>query len=268
MNLMEHHHHHPHSGHEHHHQHSRHKKGGVTLTIRAVAGLSGDMLLAGLAGVAGLKSADLAAYARELKIESLNDCIKLEERSVNAVSGLGCGIDLPHEHAHRSFKDIREIIEKSDLPDAAGALAVKTFAVLAEAEAAVHGKEPESVTFHEVGALDSILDICLASRIFCIIAPERFVCSPLPLADGVIDCAHGKMLSPAPAVLRLLNDVQVCGFSGVGETVTPTAIALLKAMGAEFGQWPDMTVKTTVIAYGGKVFENAPNGAVFALGES
>jgi uncharacterized protein (DUF111 family) len=114
--------------------------------------------------------------------------------------------------------------------------------------------------------LDSIIDTCLCCRFFALLKPARFVCSPLPLADGGIHCAHGLLPSPAPAVLRMLEGIAVRGFPGVGETVTPTALSLLKALRADFGPWPEMTVLKTAISYGTKVFPDAPNGALWALG--
>jgi uncharacterized protein (DUF111 family) len=224
------------------------------------------MMLSGLAAIAGLDNAALRDLAAELKLPELADCLRLEEREVNAISGWGCAISLPHEHAHRNLADIEAIVAASDLPDQARELSVKAFRILAEAEAAVHGKKPAEVTFHEVGALDSILDICLACRLYGLLELDRFVCSPLPLADGVINCAHGALASPAPAVLRMLAGIPVRGFSGAGETVTPTALALLKALGADFGPWPAMRVERTAISFGSKVFMDAPNGAIWALG--
>ncbi|MDL2317404.1 LarC family nickel insertion protein, partial [Desulfovibrio sp. OttesenSCG-928-A18] len=229
------------------------------LTVRALSGLSGDMMLSGLAALAGLNNAELEELARELKLPALENCLRLEPRSVNHIAGVGCLISLPHEHAHRSLKDILAILEGSAMPGEARDLSARTFHLLAEAEAAVHGKNKDDVTFHEVGALDSILDICLVSRIFTRLKPARFICSPLPLADGAIFCAHGCIPSPAPAVLRMLEGVPVRGFQGEGETVTPTALALLKAMDAQFGPWPQTLIEKTVISYGGKVFPNAPN---------
>ena len=240
---------------------------GPIITVRALSGLSGDMMLSGLAGLAGLDETALGALVGELRLPALDGCLSIEPRSVNHIAGVGCAITLPHEHAHRSLADIRDIIGGSDMPDEAKRLSVAAFTLLAEAEAGVHGGKRDDVTFHEVGALDSILDTCLVCRLFIMLAPSRFICSPLPLADGAIRCAHGVIPSPAPAVLRMLENVPVCGFGGSGETVTPTALALLKALGAEFGEWPEMTVTKTVISYGGKVFEDAPNGAVWALGQ-
>lgn len=262
-------HHHDHTHHtktEHSHDHTTTVDGGTILSVRAVSGLSGDMMLAGLATMAELQQTDLDALVKELGLSALEGTLTLESRSVNHIAGIGCRIELPHEHAHRTFSEIRSIISASIMPDTAKELAIKAFSILAEAEGAVHGKSADSVTFHEVGALDSILDICLCCRIFTILSPTRFLCSPLPLADGAIRCAHGVIPSPAPAVLRMLEGVRVCGFPGDGETVTPTAVSLLKALGATFGQWPEFTVSRTAISYGSKIFKDAPNGALWAIG--
>ena len=257
---------------------------GPVLTVRAASGLSGDMMLAGMAVMAGVTQDDLDALVASLGLPSLSrlpdaagregtDCtsraehpVRLETRSVHEVAGWGCVVDLPHEHAHRSLIDIQEIIRASSLAPEAAALAMQTFSLLATAEGAVHGKEPQAVTFHEVGALDSIVDICLVCALFVRLAPVRFVCSPLPVADGGVLCAHGWLPTPAPAVMRLLEGVPVRPFAGTGETVTPTAIALLKALGAVFAPWPSMTIARQALVYGTKVFENAPNGSIWAYG--
>lgn len=236
------------------------------LTIRASSGLSGDMLLAGLARMGDVSPTELDAMVRAVGLPALEGSVRLEERSVNHVSGYGCVVDLPHEHAHRDLAAIREILQGGSMPDAALEAAVRCFELLAVAEGAVHGNPPERVCFHEVGALDSILDIAMVCQLATRVQPMKLVCSPLPLADGGVYCAHGWLPTPAPAVLRLLEGVPVCAFSGRGETVTPTAIALLKALGAEFGPWPSMCVRTQTLIYGTKVFENAPNGAIFAMG--
>jgi uncharacterized protein (DUF111 family) len=240
--------------------------GDSILTVRALSGLSGDMILGGLAALAGAGDEELGRAVAELHIPVPDDCVRLETRSVNGVTGIGCRIDLPHEHTHRTFKDIAALIASSAMPDEAKTLSLKAFKLLATAEGAVHGREPETVSFHEVGALDSIIDSCLCCRLFAYLKPARFICSPLPLADGGIHCAHGLLPSPAPAVLRMLKGIAVRGFHGVGETVTPTALSLLKALNADFGPWPEMTVLKTVISYGSRVFPDAPNGALWALG--
>jgi uncharacterized protein (DUF111 family) len=238
------------------------------LTVRANSGLSGDIILGGLAKLAELEDAELNKLIAELKFPALENCLSIETRSINAITGWHCKITLPHEHAHRSMADIKQLIQASDFPEETKDLSIAAFSLLAEAEGAVHGKKPDDITFHEVGALDSILDICLSCRIFTLLSPERFICSPLPLADGAIHCAHGCLPAPAPAVLRLLTGIPVRGFAGSGETVTPTALALLKALKASFGPWPEFTVQKTLISYGQKVFADLPNGAIWALGTS
>jgi uncharacterized protein (DUF111 family) len=133
-------------------------------------------------------------------------------------------------------------------------------------EAEMHGIPKDQVHFHEVGALDSILDVCLAAELFAETAVAAVWCSPLPISDGVVRCQHGLLATPAPAVFRMLEGVPVYGVSNAGETVTPTALALLLAMGAQFGPWPAVTVLRTARAYGSRIFPDLPNGALFAMG--
>jgi uncharacterized protein (DUF111 family) len=238
----------------------------TALTVRAVAGLSGDMMLAGLVRMNNLTQTELDAEVALLGFADLRGRIRIEQRSVHAVNGWSCAVELPHEHAHRSLADIRSLIGNCGLSEPAKQLSLDCFSLLAGAEGAVHGKAPDTVHFHEVGALDSIVDICLACSLFCRLNPGNFVCSPLPLADGGVHCAHGWLPTPAPAVLQLLENVPVCGFAGRGETVTPTALALLKTLGAGFGPWPDMLVQRRALVYGTKVFPDVPNGAIWAFG--
>ena len=239
---------------------------GGLLVIRPLGGLSGDMLSAGLLGLAGANSAELNDFLSELNLGRLTGRVTLVPRQVNQIAGLGLNVDLPEEPTHRNLKDVADFLAATGLSPTALALARQTFRLLAEAEGAVHGLAPEDIHFHEVGALDSLLDIGLAALLLSRLAPSRFVCGPLPLRDGVIQCRHGLIPSPAPAVLKMLPGVAVTALAGSGETVTPTALAFLKSAGAEFGPWPDMVVERQALAYGTKIFEGAPNGAVFALG--
>lgn len=237
---------------------------GDVVVVRPASGLSGDMMLAGFARLAGVDDAALAALATGLGLPG--DCIAVEPRSLNAIGGWGARVKLPHEHAHRTLADVRTVIAASTLSPAARDFAERTFVLLAEAEGRVHGIAPDAVTFHEVGALDSILDICLVSALFAEMAPARFVSGPLPLCDGTVRCAHGLLPAPAPAVLEMLEGVAVCGIETRGETVTPTAIALLKGLGADFGGWPAMRVERRALIYGSRVLPGVANGAIFARG--
>ncbi len=281
---------HEHARHEHNHEHT-HEAGhhcnqqqhnsnrcchnpaplsGRILVLRPQSGISGDMFLAGLAFLCGAGQTELDQLCADLGLTELKGAAQLAEKSVNQILGLHCRVTLPHEHAHRSLADILRIIADSPLAakePRAAELASKTFELLAQAEGAVHGKPAAEVTFHEVGALDSILDICLACALFSRLAPDHFICGPLPLCDGQISCAHGLIPSPAPAVLRLLEGCAVRGLDCRGELVTPTGLALLKAFGATFGPWPQIVVSRQTLVYGNKEFPNIPNGAIFALGE-
>lgn len=235
------------------------------LTVRALSGLSGDMMLTGLARMAEVDKDELDALVEALHLP-VPARVTIIPRQVNHIAGWGAEVEVPHEHAHRSYADIRTLIEHSDLTPEARDLSIRAFGRLAEAEGRVHGKAPDDVGFHEVGALDSILDICLSCALFVRLSPVRLVCSPLPVGDGGVLCAHGWLPAPAPAVLELLEGVPVCGFSGRGETLTPTALTLLKTLGAEFGPWPSMTVERRALVYGGKIFADAPNGIIWAWG--
>jgi len=223
------------------------------------------MLLAGLLKMMGRSEEELGALLAAIMPE-LSGVVRMVRKQVNHIGGWHAEVNLPHQHEHRTLADITALIAACGMTDAAKRLATETFTLLARAEGAVHEKKPEDIHFHEVGALDSILDICLCCELFARLAPSRFVASPLPMADGFVACAHGIIPVPAPAVLELLEGIPVRPFQGEGETVTPTAIALLRSLGAEFGPWPTMRVDRRALVYGTKVFTNAPNGAIFAYG--
>ncbi len=254
-----------HARHPHPHESGQETEGGPVLTIRSHSGLSGDMFLAGLLRMTGMEEAELGARLNAV-LPDLAGSVRLVRRQVNHIGGWYAEVSLPPQHEHRTLADITALIAAGGMDEAAKRLATDTFTLLAKAEAAVHGRKPEEVHFHEVGALDSILDICMACDLFVRLAPSRFVVSPLPVADGSVACAHGVIPVPAPAVLELLQGIPVRPFPVEGETVTPTAAALLRALGATFGPWPAMTVEKTALVYGTRVFDGVPNGAVFACG--
>lgn len=257
---------------------SRDQIGRAIVTIRSHSGLSGDMLLAGLSLLnlekIGLdpQSADGREWLRNILLKispALGDSARLVPHSVNGIAGWRAQVDLPHEHEHRNLEDIRHFLFESRLSAFAVEKAVSCFELLAECEAEAHGIPIGDVHFHEVGALDSILDICGVCELCGLLEIPGLVCNPLPMADGQITCAHGVLPAPAPATLRLLRGVPVRPFEGdpnTGELVTPTAIALLRTLGARFGGWPKFKVGHTAIIYGQREFPGAPNGVIFALG--
>ena len=236
------------------------------LVLRTPSGLSGDMLLTGLARISAATQEDLDRLVADLNIAELVGSTRIVPKSVADIAGWGLEVTLPHSHAHRHMSDIATIIETSAMTIRAKALAMEAFTLLAKAEGAVHGIDPDRVHFHEVGALDSILDVCVCCALFDRLNPARFVCSPLPVCDGAVRCAHGLLPAPAPATLALLTDIPIYGIASEGETVTPTAASLLKALGAEFGPWPALVMERQERIYGGRMLPGVPNGALFALG--
>jgi len=236
------------------------------LTIRTPSGISGDMLVTGLALMTQVDRQALAAMVASLNLPDFTGSVIIEPVEVEGISGWRALVSLPNSHDHRSYADISKIIQLSSMLLQAREYAEATFRILAEAEGVVHNRPPEEITFHEVGALDSILDICLSAALVDLLAPDHVRCSPLPLCDGEVQSAHGLLTSPAPAVQHLLQDIPVYGVDSWGETVTPTALAILKAIKTEFGLWPEMTVKRIARVYGSRILPNIPNGAIFALG--
>lgn len=234
--------------------------------MRPNSGVSGDILVAGLYKLVGGTQEMMDQAVMDLGFAELVGKIRVVPKSLNSIAGWGLELDLPHEHVHRKLSDILALFAKAKISPQAKALSEKAFTILAQAEAQVHGVDVESVEFHEVGAMDSILDTALSSIFFSILNPELFICGPLPICDGTINCAHGLLSSPAPAVSILLEGVAIRGIESTGETVTPTALSLLKAFGAQFGKWPDMTLETQALVFGTRLLPKVPNGAQFAKG--
>lgn len=163
-----------------------------------------------------------------------------------------------HTHSHhpttRTFNEVAAIIRSSGLPEAVKGRAEDVFRRLASAEAAVHGTTLEKVHFHEVGAVDSIVDVVGAVYGFHLLGVERIVCSPLPNGRGFIRCAHGLMPVPPPATAELLKGCPLRQVDVEGELVTPTGAALASTLAAEFGPLPGFTPRQVGYGAGMKDF--------------
>ncbi len=243
------------------------------LVIRPNSGLSGDILVAGLATLLALRQGQkvndlLAGYLDSFAYPSLKERIRVVDRWVSGIKGVGLELDLPNESDHRHLIDIENFFAQSSLNPKAQELALKAFRYLAVAEAEVHGAKVEDVHFHEVGALDSIIDIGLASALLADLAPDRIVCGPLPICDGVIKCAHGLLAAPTPAVMKMLVGLPVVPLASLGETITPTAAAWLQSAPVTFGPWPSIYIEHETLAYGTRLLAGVPNGIQFAWGRS
>lgn len=173
-----------------------------------------------------------------------------------------------HEHVHRHLKHCVEIINKGLLPKPVKEAAIETFELIAVAEAQVHGTTKDKIHFHEVGAIDSIVDIVAGQLAFHLLGVERVVCSPLHVGSGTVRCAHGVMPVPAPATALLLKDVPTYAGKVEGELVTPTGAALARQRAAAFGPMPAMRVQQIGYGAGTKDLPDRANVLRVMLGEA
>jgi len=171
-----------------------------------------------------------------------------------------------HEHHHRNLKDIEEIIKLSDLSDKVKKLSLDMFIKVAEAEAKVHGKTLYEVHFHEVGAIDSIIDIVGAAICLDYLKIDKIIASTVQVGGGFVKCAHGIMPVPAPATVEILRNIPI--YTGIvkHETTTPTGAAILAANVEEFTDKVNFLIKKIAYGIGHRDLE-IPNVLRVYLGE-
>lgn len=227
-----------------------------TLVYNAPAGISGDMNLGAMVDL-GVDPEGLIAELNKLGLSGWSMTFTRDTR--HGVEGTLCTVTCDEDHHHRTFATIRDLIETSALDAAVKADAVAVFRVLAEAEGAVHGMPPEKVHFHEVGAVDSIVDIVGAALCRRRLGIDRIVVSGLELGSGAVTCAHGVMPVPAPATARLVEGLPVSAGGVPGEATTPTGAAILVGLGADFGRPAQGTVVATGVGLGRREVPGAAN---------
>jgi pyridinium-3,5-bisthiocarboxylic acid mononucleotide nickel chelatase len=167
----------------------------------------------------------------------------------------------------RSLSAIREIIRKAEIPEPASKTAIRAFELLGEAEAGIHNVPVESIHFHEVGAVDSIVDIVCAAVGCHALGVDAFICSPLNVGGGVITCAHGEFPAPAPATLALLKGAPMYSSGVKAELVTPTGAALIRALDCSFSEFPKIRVESIGYGAGSRNPEAKPNVLRISVGE-
>jgi hypothetical protein len=174
-----------------------------------------------------------------------------------------------HRHTHaRGLTQIRAIIEKSAIAAAAKATAIRIFESLAQAEAEVHNTSVEQVHFHEVGAVDCLVDIVCAAVGAESLHIDEWICSPLNVGGGTVECAHGTLPVPAPATLKLLRDAPVYSSGPQVELVTPTGAAIVKTLCSRFAPFPAMKVEQAGYGAGTRDFPNHPNLLRLTIGDA
>ncbi len=221
--------------------------------------------------LASLVSAGAPARRISEGLESLSVpfTLETEESEVSRIGALRAKVSYPEEHAHRTFGDIRRLIEGAGLPSRASERSIEAFRLLAVAEGAVHDRPPEEVTFHEVGAVDSIIDVvgsCLALELLGV---ETVSCGPLPMGSGLVETAHGLLPVPGPATLEVLKGCRVRWETEPKEMTTPTGAALMRAFtGGEFTEAaPPMTITGVGYGTGSTSFQRVPNLLRAVVGE-
>jgi hypothetical protein len=191
------------------------------------AGISGDMTLGALIDL-GLEPEWLVQFVAGLGLGDIKVNVTRTRR--RGIDSAHVAFDLPHEHAHRHLKHVVEIINKSRASDITKARAIDAFTLLAQAEAEVHGTTIEKVHFHEVGALDAILDVMCSMAGIEQLGFEEFFTRPVAVGHGWVNIEHGRFPVPAPATLKLLRGITATGTELAGECATPTGAAILASL--------------------------------------
>jgi uncharacterized protein (TIGR00299 family) protein len=247
-----------------------------TLHFDCFAGISGDMTLGALVDL-GADPVLLLAELEKLNLDGWKLELVSDER--NRITGTRAFVEIEgfhenhedhedhhghhdlehhHEHHHRNWKDIRSIIELSSIRDGAKKRAMDIFSRIAKAESEVHGVPVDEVTFHEVGALDSIVDIVGTAVCLDMLAPERITAGTVELGGGTVRCAHGELPVPAPATLILCRGMPVHSGGFNREMTTPTGAAILASQVDEFVSEISFTELKTGYGIGARKFDK-PN---------
>ena len=220
------------------------------------SGISGDMTLAALIDA----GADLAFIQAAIDSLELGDVrLSVSNTSKRGFRGKLLRIDHPKEHSHRFLRDILALLRKAKISTNAKDMAMRLFERIARAEAKVHGTTIDRVQFHEVGAIDSIVDMVGVSVAWDLLQIERAYSSPVPTGTGQVRIAHGIVAIPAPATAELLVGVPIAATQIPIEMTTPTGAAIVSELATEFGGMPPMQVGRIGYGAGNKEVPDRPN---------
>ena len=235
------------------------------LYVDAFAGISGDMTVGALLAL-GVPLARLRAELERLPIGGYT--IASEPRQVQGISAIKFHVHTSsHGHSHRAFRGIRDLLTSSPLEARIISCALAIFTKLAEAEGRVHGVPPDDVEFHEVGAVDSIVDIVGTAIGITELGIERTYVSPLPLGSGIVPSQHGPLPVPGPATVELLRGFITRLGDGEGELVTPTGAAIVASLATPESP-PHVRVLGVGYGAGQRTLADRPNVLLLVLGES
>jgi uncharacterized protein (TIGR00299 family) protein len=226
-----------------------------TLYLDTFSGISGDMFL-GLLIDLGLDQQQLEQELGKLPLSGYRLAIDRDRR--HGIEGARVEVLCDETHHHRTWSSIDQMLAQSALAPTVRTLARKFFRRLGTAEAKVHGIEIDDVHFHEVGAIDAIVDLTGAAIGLDLLGISQVLCAPLPLSRGMSCCAHGMLPLPAPATLEILQGKPVCDSGCNQELVTPTGATIVAEL-AEFVEFPSCSLGTIGYGVGGWDLEDRPN---------
>ncbi|MGH2641093.1 MAG: LarC family nickel insertion protein [Actinomycetota bacterium] len=221
-------------------------------------GISGGSAFGALLD-AGADTGALAAALNALGSDAKR--VRVEDAMVGPFRARRIEVDGGDGQLGSGLADMEALVTKASLPDPARDMAIGVYRRIAEAEARVHGSDPDAVRFHEVGSLRSFAGVVGTALALDDLGIERVVASPLPFGRGIVDTAHGRIPVPAPATLELLRGMPVEPQDREGELVTPTGAAILAVASSGFGAPPAMTIEHIGYGAGG----SAPNGILFRV---
>jgi hypothetical protein len=236
-------------------------------------GAAGDMIVGALLD-AGADAAQLQAGLGSLNLSGYD--LRIERATKQGLDATRYVVNLKDskQQPHRHLKEVVAIIRGGKLPTSVQESAIRVFERLAEAEAAVHGTSRDKVHFHEVGAVDAILDVVGAVLALELLGVAKVVCSAIPVGSGAVETAHGVLPVPAPATAKLLRNVPVAATDESGELTTPTGAAILTTLAESFGTFPSMMPESIGYGAGTREGRRRPNvlrvviGAVFGPGDA
>jgi uncharacterized protein (TIGR00299 family) protein len=215
------------------------------LYFDCISGISGDMALGAFID-AGVDPDDLRSGLAALPVEPWS--LETQQVETHGIRAIRATVRAEPSGVIRTYAGIRAMLDEAGLPDAARSLAQRMFRRLAEAEARVHGRDIEQVAFHEVGAVDSIVDITGVALAMSLLDVERAFSSPVPTGLGMVKTEHGSMPIPAPAVVELLRGAPIFSGGVPMELVTPTGAAILATTVEGFGELPLLAIDA--VGYG------------------
>lgn len=236
-----------------------------TLYFDCFAGASGNMVLGALVSL-GVEADELSARLKQLDVPEFSLEFTTADRS--GISAVHVEVKAPDEKKHRHLHHIEAILDSSDISDLVKERSKAIFKRLAEAEAGVHGIDVQKVHFHEVGAVDAIVDVVGSCIGFEMLGIEHFACSKLHVGSGFVTMEHGKYPVPPPAVAKLLEGFPSYSTEIEGELLTPTGAAIITTLCGDHGPMPEMIVERNGYGAGTRTYDRFPNVLRLIVGEA